>query len=72
MKYFYFLAVIFLSCINVSNAQWEHQTYEKQNEIIFVNDENNNSSFIIERNKNGNFFFYITGVGESECKMESI
>ena len=72
MKYFYLLVIIFVSCISVSNAQWEYQTDEKQNEIIFVNDENNNSSFIIERNKSGNYFFYITGVGESECKIESI
>ena len=71
MKSFHFLAVIFLSYINVCIAQWEYQTDDKKNEIISVNDKNNNSSFLIERKK-GKINFYIKGVSESECKVESI
>ena len=71
MKSFHFLAVIFLSYINVCIAQWEYQTDDKKNEIISVNDKNNNSSFLIERKK-GKVNFYIKGVSESECKVESI
>ena len=72
MRLFYFLTSIALSYINTSQAQWQYKTDDKQNEIISVNDKNNNSSFLIERKKNGEINFYIKGVSESECKMESI
>ena len=47
MKSFYFLAVIFLSYINVCIAQWEYQTDDKKDEIISVNDKNNNYSLTL-------------------------
>ena len=70
MKQLYLLT--FISLINISQAQWEYRSDDKKNEIISVNDKDKNSSFLIERKNNGQISFFINGVAESECKIETI
>ena len=63
---------LFLFSIQITHAQWEYKEKANSNEKIFVKDFDNNSTFAIEKTKNGKVNFFIEQLELDECSIETM
>ena len=63
---------LFLFSIQITHAQWEYKKKANSNDKIFVKDFDNNSTFAIEKNKNGKVNFFIEQLELDECSIETM
>ena len=72
MKIYLKALYLFLFSIQIIHAQWEYEENANSYEKIFVKDFDNNTTFAIEKTKNGEVNFFIMQLELDECSIEKM